>query len=580
MTDYFNYRNSERCVSFFQNPDQCFPLKISLLLNTTQDMDTLLSRVMHIASSILDVEASSLILFDDKRNILTFRISLGPKGEQLFNIELPTNKGIVGQVVQTNKPLIVNDVEKSPYFNPEIDHKTGFKTQSILCVPILYQNQIRGAIEVINKHDGHGFSDPDVVILESIAAQVAVALENVQLFSRLVHEAQQKNRLYLLGKQISSTLDQQEIVTISFQTMRELIGYDYALLSTITPSGSICEMVLEVGIPLANRSEMNQTIESVIQDGVFIDTGLLISYPESSQIMVPLIQNNLLGGFILLQKKSVPGYNDEDLSLVFNIASQLSTVMDRAIYHQKMLEQERVNKTIQIGRQVQASLLPFEYPNDDRFEIFASYDPCLQISGDYYDYFPLQGNRYFILIADAAGKGASAAMMMSAVRSAIHIMKDSFDDFVKMIARVNHLIVQDNREGFFITGFFAIVDFNTREIEYLNCGHNYPFLIREDDFFIFKDSFFPLGISDLVEYKSKKIPFFSGDWLFCYTDGVIEAANEQRELFGESRLQAFLKSKKTVPLDQLHQELMDDIRDFSGNAQQSDDITFLSVRIL
>jgi PAS domain S-box-containing protein len=160
-------------------------LEINKILNSTLDLDKLLTIIVEQSAAVVKAEAGSLMLLDQATNELVFDIALGEKGEQVKQIRLKVGEGIAGWVAQERKTLIVNEVDKDPRWSSRADTKSSFKTRSMLCVPLIYKDKISGVMEAINKKDNGSFNAEDQQILEALAAQAAVALENARLFKEV-----------------------------------------------------------------------------------------------------------------------------------------------------------------------------------------------------------------------------------------------------------------------------------------------------------------------------------------------------------------------------------------------------------
>ncbi len=152
---------------------------------TIVDLDELMTKIMMGARKICDVEAASLLLFDSKGKELSFRIALGEKGEEIKRLSLPAEEGIAGWVAKHGEPLIINDVGMDPRFSDRFDKQTGFRSRSILCIPIFWKDKVLGVIEVINKSNQEGFSKIDQENLTIFAQQTAIALHNSKLLEEL-----------------------------------------------------------------------------------------------------------------------------------------------------------------------------------------------------------------------------------------------------------------------------------------------------------------------------------------------------------------------------------------------------------
>ena len=163
-------------------------LETLALINSTQDLDKLLGLIMKSIKGVMDAEASSLMLLDPKTNELYFSTVEGGS-DRVKEIRIKADQGIAGHVCQTAKPLIVNDVSQSKYFLKTVDHKTHFKTKSIICVPLINRNKTIGVIQALNKKDGQDFSEEDLKLFTAFAHQVSVAIDNARLYNMAFYDA-------------------------------------------------------------------------------------------------------------------------------------------------------------------------------------------------------------------------------------------------------------------------------------------------------------------------------------------------------------------------------------------------------
>ncbi len=159
--------------------------EIGIQINSTLRLKDLLNLIMALSKETLKAEASSLMLLDEKNNELTFEVALGEKGDIIKKFKIPLGEGIAGWVAMTGDSLIVNDVEKDFRFAKKYDSATSFKTKSILCVPLKTKEKIIGVIEVINKTEDDYFDENDLNLLQAIANEAAIAIENAQLYQNL-----------------------------------------------------------------------------------------------------------------------------------------------------------------------------------------------------------------------------------------------------------------------------------------------------------------------------------------------------------------------------------------------------------
>jgi diguanylate cyclase (GGDEF)-like protein len=163
-------------------------IEVTGIINSTLDPFLIRRKVIEAATELLDSEAGSLLLIEHKTGELFFEVAIGVKGEELKTIKLMKGLGIAGWVAEHGEPVISNDVNSDPRFYKGVDEITGFKTKNMVCVPVKTKERIIGSLEVINSNRG-GFEFDDVVILYAFANQVAIAIENAQLYQESLSDS-------------------------------------------------------------------------------------------------------------------------------------------------------------------------------------------------------------------------------------------------------------------------------------------------------------------------------------------------------------------------------------------------------
>ena len=160
-------------------------LKSSALINSSLQISDVLDSAMKVAEEFMEAEASSVLELDEETGDIIFRLARGKKGGFVRTKRLKLGEGIAGSVIQNGRPMIVEDVEKERRFSDRFDKETGFKTRSLICVPLTIREKTIGALQVINKKNGGPFTEEDLDLLTALAQQIAVALDNAKLYERL-----------------------------------------------------------------------------------------------------------------------------------------------------------------------------------------------------------------------------------------------------------------------------------------------------------------------------------------------------------------------------------------------------------
>ena len=262
---------------------------------------------------------------------------------------------------------------------------------------------------------------------------------------------------------------------------------------------------------------------------------------------------------------------------------QISQSGRKMIERQKELSEEgaRVESELNIAKEIQKNMLPSTFPvfpDYKEFDIYASMTPAKEVGGDFYDMFLVDENHLAMVIADVSGKGVPAALIMMTARTLIKNTALNGYSVDEVFNKVNNLLCEGNISGHFVTSWFGILDIRNGKLEFVNAGHNPPLLLsnknKEFEFLKTKPNLI-LAAMDNTKYRKNEINLDIGDRLFLYTDGVTEATNENKELYGEHRLQDYLNKHTNQSIEDTITGVKADIDYFVGNAKQFDDITML-----
>ncbi|KUG07276.1 PP2C family protein-serine/threonine phosphatase [Solirubrum puertoriconensis] len=265
----------------------------------------------------------------------------------------------------------------------------------------------------------------------------------------------------------------------------------------------------------------------------------------------------------------------------------LSQILFGAVSSRRLMRQQvqaaAVRKEIEIAQEVQAMLFPSKLPNDQHVAVHATYVPHTAVGGDFYDVVPINKNRFLFCVADVSGKGVGASLLMSNFQAGLRTLLRQQVDLATVVGELNNLIFRNSGGDRFITAFFGEYDRTTRELRYVNAGHNDPMLLPDlghGPIQLLKDGTIMLGVMDelpMLKVGQVQVPIHS--MLLCYTDGLTEVFDAQHEEFGEPGVLETLQTNRYLPLPKLHDELLRRIEAFNVNGNHfADDITILSCR--
>lgn len=269
-------------------------------------------------------------------------------------------------------------------------------------------------------------------------------------------------------------------------------------------------------------------------------------------------------------------------SLLTAMASQMAAAIMHARLRHDALEAERLERQIKLAGDVQRRMIPSEPPRHARLEFGAVYRPSLALSGDFYDFLELPQGNAGVAIADVVGKGVPASLTMASVRAAFRAHARSIYDIDRIMAEVNRHICRDTLISEFVTAFYGVFSADGRRLTYCNAGHEPPLLLRAggDRIESLEAGGMILGVDPAARYDRGIVHLDPGDVLLMYTDGLVEAANFDFEMFGRERARASLVHHRGLDAANLASQILWDQRRFLGLAGQSDDVTIVTVKVV
>ena len=248
-------------------------------------------------------------------------------------------------------------------------------------------------------------------------------------------------------------------------------------------------------------------------------------------------------------------------------------------------EKERIGAELDMASRIQASQLPRlfpPFPDRKEFSLYASMTPAKEVGGDFYDFFMIDDDHLALVIADVSGKGVPAALLMMVSRVLIKSGLQNGKGPAETLASVNNQLCEGNEADFFVTVWCAVLEISTGKGIAANAGHEHPVLRRADGSYelqIYRHSM-PMGAMKDIPFREHAFQLNPGDSFFVYTDGVPEATNAEKELFGTGRMLAALNEDPDAPPEQVLANVTQGIDGFVDGAEQFDDITMLCFRYL
>ncbi len=298
------------------------------------------------------------------------------------------------------------------------------------------------------------------------------------------------------------------------------------------------------------------------------------------EVIVPMkLQNITKGIFALGKKMSNLSYTSSDLEFLFLLGNLAIISLENVRLFKEELEKQKMEDDLLIAREIQRGLLPKIFPFYKNIEISAINIPSKQVGGDYYDIIECGENKFISAVADVSGKGTPASLLMANLQAMIRALVPVGLKLSELTKRVNDLIFASTTDDRFITFFWCCIDTVQRTINYVNAGHNPPFLFRKNG----KVERFETGgmicgvMKTVIPYEEALVKYSKGDILILFTDGVSEAMDIENNEFGEERIISVVKKNRNKSAKTIMNNLVDSVIKYSGSGQY-DDITLVVIK--
>jgi len=303
-----------------------------------------------------------------------------------------------------------------------------------------------------------------------------------------------------------------------------------------------------------------------------------------ARLAAPLRTNKEMLGVLLLGAPAEGEYDGARKRLLRDCANHFALMLENARLTSRIVEHERLQRDLALAAEVQKRLLPRQSLDTPIAALAAVSIPARSVGGDYYDFLDLPGHRTAIALADVAGKGVAAALIMSVVQASLRVIASEADIALPhLAAKMNHYLYRSTGTNSYATFFYAQLDEPKRELRYVNAGHNPPYLLRADAARMTVEELpaggTVIGLFPQARYEEGSIDLRSGDVLAVFTDGVPEAQNPAEEEFGEERLKKLLGELLCLPVEEMSSRISQELKDWIQDAPQYDDLTFVLMKV-
>ncbi len=440
--------------------------------------------------------------------------------------------------------------------------------------------------------------EPALLVLTPVfAAMASVALSDARLLSENSKAIGQLQFLVEASQVLNSTLDLAQLLNLILnmacrETRAErgsvfLVDRDRREIWTILAHGlEEQEIRLAFGRGVAGHvAESGQTLN--VADAYscsYFDRSFdeKFNFRTRSLLCTPI--RNRTGdtvGILQLLNKAEGVFTQKDEEFLNALSVHMSLALENARLHRELLEKQRLERDIQIAREIQRSLLPDAPPIVPGYDIAVMNEPCFEVSGDYYDFLTLGPHTLLFVIADVEGKGVGSAMVMSNLQATLRALVMHLHSLEVIALSLNEMILADTRSEKFLSAFLGLIDTRRKGLHYINAGHVPPILVRSDGSVVkLTEGGMVIGLFNAVEFNRASVRLLPGDVIVCCTDGITEAANTADEEFGLDRLADLVRENRQLTAQELAALIFRLVGEFGRGGPHIDDKVLMVVKVL
>lgn len=412
---------------------------------------------------------------------------------------------------------------------------------------------------------------------------------------------EQLSVLYESAKVVASGAELQSVQDDILELLRQQFKFDLCMVRILDPERSVLTVRSQKGMSSEHLDESDRELKMETYSGEAFLTNSLVAVNDADMIEKPLsartihregitsfahapitIEGEPIGVLSAFSKSMKGIFTDEFLELFRNLAAQIGVAWRNARQMERLIEAKKQERELQIARTIQLGLLPAGAPAIRGISLAGSCVSAREVGGDYYDFLPRGTDSLDMVIADVSGHNVAAALIMAETRAYIQARVETIRNPAAMLAALNDCLYEDlSRAELFITMFYLNYDAGTRTLSFASAGHNPPLLRRPGS-----RTWEPLdaeglilGVKRKIVYEEKLVQLQPGDILLLYTDGIIEAADPEGEMFGEHRLRAVLEEYRALPPEQIIDWLFKRLRSFAGTQSLTDDVSLVVMKV-
>ncbi len=474
-----------------------------------------------------------------------------------------------------------------------------------IAVPFRFGDQLIGVLDVQSTAQGT-FAQTDLFVLQTLADQLAVAIESARAFAAQREEAWTLNLLFQVAANIDRAGSFREVADTGVRLATLFLGCDRCRILRWDAQREVFVLTTIFGVTLAERARMDGSrvppdTVPLLAEALASTTPVVLDLSKQSSrtpllpaigamsllVALPMRGRTTVIGVMLLEfDPPLRAPDARDLTLAMGVVTQVASALENVLLTAEAAEAAQLEEEIRVAREIQTGLLPLSIPTPPGWQLAADWRSARIVGGDFYDFWvlpPLPGadaGRLGFVIADVSDKGVAAAMFMALSRSLVRAAALDGSPPELALERANNWISRDSESGMFVTIFYGIIDLFSGVMRYCCAGHNPPLLFRaEGEVIELKTPGIALGVLEDVTLHAATVALHHGDLLVCYTDGVTELIDSDEAQFGVPRLIELVHGCGTAGPETVVHAITDALAEFGGGAL-FDDVTMVVIRRL
>ena len=563
-------------------------LEINHEITAILDLDPLLKKIAETTRRFIPYQVFAILLVDESTDELFYRFSMGHPEEVVDILRVPIGQGIIGTAAKERRPVVVDDVsEDSRYINVVAG------TRSELAVPLISKGRVLGVLDIESSELGF-FREEQVQMLDLLASQIAIAIENANLYESERRNHERLSLLRDISLEIASTLEVEQVINKIAEGVKATVDYHIFSILQLDESKNMLRPLMvfrhdeqaheKYDVPLGqgligNAALQNQPVRvgDVCNDSRYIN----VHSETVSEMVIPLAYKGRVIGALDLESPKPNHFTEYDERLLMTLATRIASALVNAELYEKVAENERrLDNELEIAREIQIGLLPEQLPSIGGLDMAVSFTPVAHLGGDLYDVLRFDDGRFAITVGDVSGKGAPAALYGALASGVIRTRATRKYAPAQMLELVNKSLQQRPIATQYVALVYAVYDPEKRQLTFSNSGLPYPIRsLGSGDGAGFLDlAGIPLGLLPDSKYEERVIELSDGDLIVFYSDGIVERRDSSGEEFGLKRLAKLVQEHREKAPDQIIVAIEAELEAHSGGSPADDDQTLLVMK--